>query len=116
MSRLYEMHVEISGFNPEKRDAIHRAAEKEWPFEDWDMFSRKDAGACDSACTEGSLCGGESDEEFAKRLTAAIWQANEAYCQVTVQAIYLEDLPHEDYCFEQADYQEWQQKQQPQPA
>jgi hypothetical protein len=34
----------------------------------------------------------------------AIWRANGAYCDVTVDATYLESLPYETHCLSEADY------------
>lgn len=57
-----------------------------------------------TASAEGSLCGGESEEKFTERLSLAIWRANGAYCDVTVRATYLEELPYETHCLDEADY------------
>ena len=58
MSRYYEMSVEISGYRPENVQAIQKAAEEEWPFEDWD-----DSGEQLTALAKDNLCGGESAPE-----------------------------------------------------
>lgn len=39
-----------------------------------------------------------------ERLSLAIWRANGAYCDVTVRATYLEELPYETHCLDEADY------------
>ncbi len=99
MSRYYEMGVEITGHRPDKADAIRDAATNEWEFADWyDQDGKLTASA------EGSLCGGETEEEFTERLSMAIWQANGAYCEVTVNATYLESLPYETHCLDEDDY------------
>ncbi len=46
----------------------------------------------------------QSDGDFAERLTAAIWRANEAYCQVVVVPTYLEDLPYEECQLDEEEY------------
>ena len=99
MSRHYEMSVEISGHRPERADAIRAAATDQWEFIDW-----SDQDETLTASAEGSLCGGESEEEFTERLSVAIWRANGAYCDVTVDATYLESLPYETHCLNEADY------------
>jgi hypothetical protein len=99
MSRYYEMSVEISGHRPEAADAVRQAAEEEWPFEDWDDRHEKL-----TASGRDSLYGSQSEEAFAERLSLAVWLANGAYCQVTVQATYLEDLPCGTYSLSEADY------------
>ncbi len=99
MSRYYEMRVEITGHRPEKADAIRDAATDQWEFVDW-----YDQDETLTASAEGSLCGGETAEEFTERLSVAIWRANGAYCNVTVNATYLESLPYETHCLNEADY------------
>jgi hypothetical protein len=99
MSRHYEMSVEITSFQPERTDAITAAAGEEWPFDDWNEYEGKL-----TASAEDSLCGGESEEEFAERLSLAIWKANTGFCEVTVRATYLEELPYEEHCLGEDDY------------
>ena len=100
MSRYYGMSVRITGADPGRVDAVKQAAEAQWPFEDWLL----DREGVLTASAEDRLCGGETDEEFAQRLTQAIWAANGGFCHVEVNATYLEDLPCETYCFGQDDY------------
>ena len=103
MSRAYEMSVEIENFNPDKQAAIDAAACTEWPFDNLDQITgNKSPKLC--AVAEGSLCGGESKDEFTERLTHAIWKANRAFCNVLITAVYLEDLPHEDHELSEDDY------------
>ncbi len=100
MARGYEMAIEISGIERERRKNVRKAVQKEWNIEVFD-FDRRDA----FASGQGSLCGGESEEEFAERLTRAIWQANGAYCQMAVKVTYLEEIPFETYSFDRKAYQ-----------
>jgi hypothetical protein len=99
MSRFFRMEVAFSGYLPQHLEALKQAVEEEWPFEDW----RETAGTWTS-CAEGYLCGGEGDEEFAERLSKAIWRANGAFCDVEVRALFLEELPVESYAFGPDDY------------
>ena len=99
MSRSYEMAIEISGITKEKRKRVKEAVESEWNVEVFD-FNGKDA----FASGYGSLCGGESEEEFSQRVARAIWQANGGYCEVTVKATYLDGLPYETYFFGPGEY------------
>jgi hypothetical protein len=99
MSRYYEMSVEVTKHNTERRDAIQEAARREWPFDDW-----RDQGETLKASAAGSLGRVESDSRFADRLALAIWKANGAYCDVTVKAAYLERLPCEEYGLGEDDY------------
>ena len=100
MSRAYEISVEISGYRPYRSESIREAAIQEWAFSEW-----YESGGTLSASAEGSLGGGESEEDFTERLSLAIWQANEAYCDVTVNATYLESLPYETHTLDEADYE-----------
>lgn len=102
MSQYYSMKVQVSGHNPQMATAIKAAATKEWPFEDWE--EKKDDEKELVSMAADFLCAGEGDDDFAKRLTVAIWRANEAYCEVVVEATYMEELPFEEYQFDEKDY------------
>ena len=99
MSRHYEMRVQIVGHRPENTAAIQEAAAQEWPFVEW-----FDEDETLTAWAEDNLYGGEREEEFTDRLAVAIWRANGAYCAVTVDATYLEELPFETHCLDEDDY------------
>ena len=104
MSRFYGMNVEISGHDPERAEAIKRAAKDLWSFlEGWaDILE----GVL-TAYAEDFLTGGETEEQFAHRLIQAVWRANGSYCDVTVKATYLENLPCEDYLLDKDAYEQW---------
>ncbi len=99
MSLFYRMSVEVSGHRPEAIDAIKDAGTSEWPFDDWTEVDGKL-----SACGEGLLGGGETEREFTERLSVAIWRANGAYCEVSVNATYLEDLPTDTHSLDEDNY------------
>lgn len=99
MSLYYSMHVKITHAAPERIEALKEAAQAEWGFDDWSEFK----GVL-TASGEDRLCGGETDEEFARRLAKAIWTANDGFCQVELAATYLEKLPYEEYSFDEQDY------------
>ena len=99
MSRYYEMGVEILGHDPEKENQIKKAAENEWPFADW--WSGEGHMR---ASAQDWLAGGESEEQFTERLSVAIWRANGAFCEVVVNATYLEELPYETHTLDEEDY------------
>ena len=100
MSRYYDMIVAVKGLAPERVEAVKAAAEAEWPFEDWDESPEEGL----TASAKDHLCGGESEEEFAQRLAVAVWRAHDAYCDVTVHALYLEELPYETHSLTEDDY------------
>lgn len=99
MSRYYDMSVTITNFNFERVEQLMEAAKEEWSFTDW----YQEANYI-SASADDNLCGGESEEEFAARLTKAIWKANGAFCGVDIQATYLDELPCEQYSLTPEDY------------
>ena len=100
MSRFYGMNVTISNYNPALAEKIKAAAQEVWPFADW--WDGEDGSL--NASAEDYLCGGETEEQFTERLSVAIWRANGAYCDVTVDATYLESLPYETHCLDETDY------------
>ena len=104
MSRFYEMAVEISGYDPAKAEDIQAAAEAEWPFDDWWLAGAEEPGETMHASAQDNLCGGESEEAFTERLSLAIWRANDKFCQVMVDATYLENMPYETHSLDEADY------------
>ena len=99
MSRHYSMTVTISGFSKAKRKAIEKAATEEWGFDDW-----SERGGKLSASYDSNLCGGETEVEFAERLSVAVWRANGRFCKVEVNATYLEELPCETHELGEDDY------------
>ena len=103
MSRLYEMTVEISGSDRRKQKLIIDACCENWSFEE-EVFHYAPITSALIASAQNYLCGGETEREFADRLTKAIWKANDAYCRVEVSATYLEDQPCEHYVYDESKY------------
>jgi len=90
---------------------IVAAMSEEWEFES-DTFPKMDQPLPDelSALGTSSLCGGESEEEFAERLSQAVWKANQGYCHVEVQATYLDvDPPSTIHSPSMDDYRQWKE-------
>ena len=100
MSRLYEMTVHIMAHDRSREEAIKEAAKEIWNFDNWDFDGTELMG-----WGENSLCGGLTEEQFADRLGPAIWKANGGFCEISVDATYLEDLPYETHCLGEDDYQ-----------
>ena len=112
MSRNYNMQVTVSDYSADKQKDIITAAEKEWDFGEWDIGTWSDTadGALATymvADGDGNLCGGELEEVFVKRLTEAIWKANEAFCKIDIVATDLENIPFERYELDENDYEKW---------
>ncbi len=100
------MTVRIHGANPDRAKAIKEAAEGEWEFVDWYPIDYPDDSRSFASTGTDNLCGGETEEEFARRLTKAIWKANGIYCEVEVQSLCLEYLPYESYVLDEGEYEE----------
>jgi len=98
------MEVDIVDYDPVREKAIQAAAKAMWPFNDWDISSPDGQEMAMNASAEGNLSGGEGEEEFTERLSLAIWRANGRFCQVSVNATYLENRPYETYSLDEDDY------------
>lgn len=101
MGRLYEMAIHISGFRKERIKNIQTQIQKEWNVKE--LQSGKSTV---SFFGEINLSGGESEDEFARKVATLIWNINGAYCKVEVNATYLENLPSETYSFTTKDYRQ----------
>ena len=96
MSRSYLMAVTITNYDFDKLLSVEEAAEGEWEFDFWNRNITNGMPKAihqTHAEAEGCLGGGETEEEFAKRLSVAIMKANGAPCKVRVVATCLDDLP-----------------------
>ncbi|NLX96906.1 MAG: hypothetical protein GXY83_12080 [Rhodopirellula sp.] len=102
MSRLYSMTVYVEDFQAAHTADIQKAANDEWSG--LELRSNPVEGNVLSGEAESQLCGGETEEEFALRISKAIFQANQGPCIVRVDAIYLEELPYETYEHGPEDY------------
>jgi hypothetical protein len=99
------MTVIVRSYDAEKSTAIREAAKDEWSFDDWDEDPPEAERRQLMGWGDDKLCAGEGEEEFVHRLAKALWKANGTYCDVEVQAIYLDDLPTETYELDEDDYQ-----------
>lgn len=103
MSRLYEMEVNINGYDRNKFSDIIAVWQEEWDYGGEDDAEDTNDDSIWLRAT-GQLGGGEDESEFARRLTNAIWKANGTYCDVIVTARCLEYIPSENYQFHREDY------------
>lgn len=120
MSRAYEMEIRVEGIKKDKIDAVLDFLKDEWFDEVVDDTRMEiENGICDnpdgnikngawyppdgtidfSMRQVGYLCGGEGENEWAKRMYKGIREINDAKCKVEVEAVYLEDPPCETYSF-----------------
>jgi len=112
MSRMYDIRVEISGFEAKAVQKIKDAANELWDFE-WDDIGPKanelwdfewdDIGPKLSPvlCGQGqcNLGGGKTDYTFSKELTREIFKANGKPCKILINTTDLDDLPTDSYEF-----------------
>lgn len=105
MSRYYQMNVRISKYDASKKDAITAAADEEWDWEGWDQYHNHRTRVRNLyASGSDDLCGGETEEEFTRRLSLTVWKANGGFCIVEVHAISLEALPSNAHELTEEDY------------
>ena len=104
MSRAYHMTVYVEDFDAAQIENIQRSANDEWPGLELRDNEAEEGRLFGEA--ENQLCGGETEEEFAARISKAIFLANQGPCVVRVDAICLEDLPYETYEHGPEDYDE----------
>jgi len=97
VSRYYRMAVTVKGHNALRKDEIIKAASQEWNFEGWQELT----GAL-WATGEENLT--SSEEEFVTTISKMVWKANQAFCQVQIDATYLDDLPSETHQLTEEDY------------
>ena len=98
MNRYYEMTIEIDDTTEEEEPKIQKLIEQHWEVDDsWNN---------DNFCTNGRswLTGGETESEFADRVSVEIWKLLGRYVEINVSATCLEDLPCEDHPRTEEDY------------
>ena len=109
MSRAYEADVTIAKI---KREDIPRASEviaSEWvaPHEEPYINERSDRRAVSFFNLRSSLCGGESEDEFAIRLTHALWKELGYFVGVEICMTCLEYIPCESYTYDKGEFDAW---------
>lgn len=87
MSRLYRMEIKVEEYNDIRADDIMAEVNSIWKMDN--LFEYGDVIEMDG---EGTLVAGESSEEFAKRIAAAIWKENEGH-GLSTSDLRLSELP-----------------------
>jgi hypothetical protein len=59
----------------------------------------------------GTLAGGETEEDFTSRVARAVWKAHGAYVGITVSATDIENAPCEEYIRTTDDYKMYKNQQ-----
>jgi hypothetical protein len=101
MSRSYEASITISNYNVSNEFWIKDVCFDNW---NWDELKQTSNNNEIYGFGKSSLCGGEHEEEFARRLTRAIWKANNGFCKVEIVMTCLENLPFEVYQLDENEY------------
>jgi len=106
MSRYYEMAFEVNtaDLTEEEIDKVKDEIEELWGIDTDDMSC---FGNTLEASGNNFLCGGESEDEFARRAVRQIWETLGDFVKIEVRATFLEELPFESYEFDEDDYEEW---------
>ena len=107
MSRRYDMHIAVKGLKEEHKALVEESISTKWNADYGFMEPIEEDGESTWQFLtggEGSLCGGETEEEFTGRVAESIWEALGYYVSVIVTATYLEDLPHETLSMEEEEY------------
>lgn len=104
MRHYYRMHITVSPVEWGEITPVLRVFADEWTRPEY--VKRKAVGrhVLVEATAEGYLCCGETESEFARRITVAIWKRLDRYVKVSVDALPVEDLPHDCYEFGEIDY------------
>jgi hypothetical protein len=99
MSRMYDIRVEISGFEAKAVQKIKDAANELWDFE-WGFGTISSSPVL---CGQGqcNLGGGKTDYTFSKELTREIFKANGKPCKILINTTDLDDLPTDSYEFDE---------------
>lgn len=111
MSRYYEMYIQVDDIPEDKVSEIIQSLQEEW-FSAIDIQSLTKKKTDTSAYLlsyfqEGSLCGGETEEEFVDRITYVAWNTCKCFVPVEIRATCLDNLPYEDYELDEEDYAEY---------
>lgn len=101
MSSYYRCSVVVEGIAKDKLRSVANAIKAYWSnFKD-DDFYFGGPGLLD-VTGEGSVSGPIDD--FAQNIAIAVWKANQDKCEVTVDTVYMEELPTDSFHFDESDY------------
>ena len=102
MSAHYRCAVTVENIAPGKLVPVANAVKGHWGDFDDSSFFHNSKGDAFEATGEGSVSG--TIDIFSRELAIAVWRANEDKCEVTVDTIYMEDLPTDSFHFDESDY------------
>jgi hypothetical protein len=103
MSRYYGMGFIVKNISEDEAAIVEEVIENEWgSLEETGFFD--DLQNEWSGYSNGNLTGGESEEEFAARISRAIWEKLGRFVPINIEASYLEDPPTETHFLDEDDY------------
>ena len=106
MSSRFRINLSISKLKKEEINKIDNLVKKMWDWED--VFSYVDKRNRNiHASGEGSFNSCLTDEEFARELAESVWKKIKRFVPVNVTATCLENLPYEEYDFDEDRYEDW---------
>ena len=109
MSRCYEMHATVTGYDRARYEQIIAALEEAWAFDSDSTEFNDEPGEVIFFSGTGNLCAGITEKQFTESLTYAVWEANGKFCAVEVNAIYLDALPDNTHELDEKAYQKWKE-------
>lgn len=104
MKHHYRMHIGISPLTDGEIEPALEVVSEQWSKPEKIRKIENGRYLFLEASAESYLCRGESEEEFAKRLSVAIWKKLGRYVKVTIDALYLEESPNDSYELSEFDY------------
>lgn len=108
MSRRYDMCITVDHFKSVADLVKTEGVISDCWTVDYSNQIRTDVSTLSlEAGGENYLCGGESEEEFAARVSEAVWEELGYFVEVTVRATYLEEIPFETHICSEDEYDYW---------
>lgn len=90
MSRLYKLNVEVKGISEAR---VYEVLVGDLGWEESDTHEYKDIVYFEG---DGSLCGGQSEDEAHEEIVAKLKEVNKDVLVLT-RWTYMEDLPYQEY-------------------
>lgn len=117
MSRFYDMRITIYDPQPRNLRAVKRAVEAEFGDDEtaWNDWDEADGRHLFEYTATDNLGAGGTEDSFANRVAHAVWDANDAFCEVVVSALCLEDLPREEHTRGKEEFERWSVSRDTQP-
>jgi len=104
MSAYYRCAVTVEGIQEEKILPIANAIKAFWGcFDGSDIdLSHGKSGNMIQATGEGNIS--DPIAIFSQNLAIAVWKANQDKCEVTVDTVYMDELPTDSFHFDESAY------------